>query len=48
MKHLTILTEKNVCFTEFSTKIHWNTMLAASDVFHIFTQSINFRYRTDV
>ena len=28
-------------FTEFSTKSHWNTMLAASDVF-MFTQSIKF------
>ena len=45
---LTILTWKNLCFTE---KIHWNTVLAASDVFHIFTQSIKFfkfHYRTDV
>ena len=33
---------KNLCFTEFSTKIHWNTKLAASDVFHMFTQSIKF------
>ena len=39
---LTILTEKNLCFTEFSTKIHWNTGVAASDVFRMFTQSINF------
>ena len=31
-----------LCFTEFSTKIHWNTRLAASDVFHMFTQSIKF------
>ena len=23
------------CFTKFSTKIHWNTRLTASDVFHI-------------
>ena len=31
---LTIHTEKLVlCYTEFSTKIHWNTRLAASDVF---------------
>ena len=28
---LTILPKKNLCFTEFSTKIHWNTGLAASD-----------------
>ena len=39
---LTILTGKNFYFTEFSTKIHWNTRLAASDVFHMFTQSIKF------
>ena len=29
---LTILTWKNLGFTEFSTKIRWNTRLAASDV----------------
>ena len=48
---LTILTWKNLCFTEFSTKIHWNTRLAASDVFLMFTQSIKFfqfHYRRDV
>ena len=39
---LTILAWKNLCFTEFSTKIHWNTRLAAADVFHMFTQSIKF------
>ena len=39
---LTILTAKNFCFTEFSTKINWNTRLAASDVFLMFTQSIKF------
>ena len=33
---------KNLCFTEFSTKIHWNTLLAVSDVFHMLTQSIKF------
>ena len=38
--HLTILTRKNLRFTEFSTKIHWNARLAAFDVFHMFTQSI--------
>ena len=32
---LTILTWKNLCFTEFSTKTN-------SDVFHMFTQSIKF------
>ena len=36
---LMILTWKNLCFTE---KIHWNTRLAASDVFHIFTQLSSF------
>ena len=30
---LTILVWKNLCFTKFSTKIHWNTRLAASEVF---------------
>ena len=39
---LTILTGKNWCFTNFSAKIHWNTRLAASDVYHMFTQSIKF------
>ena len=32
-KLLTILTWTNWCFTEFSTKTHWNTRLAASDIF---------------
>ena len=36
-----MLTWKNLLFTEFITKINWNTRLAASDVFHIFTQ-VNF------
>ena len=36
---LTILAWMNLCFTE---KIHWNTRLAASDVFHMFTQSSTF------
>ena len=27
---------------EFNTKIHWNSRLAASEVFHMFTQSIKF------
>ena len=36
---LTMLTWKNLCFTD---KIHWNTRLASSDVFHMFTQSIKF------
>ena len=39
---LTILTGRNLCFTEFSTNIHRNTRLAASDVFHMFPQSIKF------
>ena len=39
---LTIHTWKNLCFTEFSTKIYWNAKLAASDVFHMSTQSIKF------
>ena len=39
--YLTIHTGKNLCFTEFSTKIYWNTRLAASDVFYMFTQSVN-------
>ena len=41
-KRLTILAWKNLCFTKFSTKIHWITRLTASDVFHMFTQSIKF------
>ena len=40
MADLMILTWNNLCFTEFSAKIHWNPRLAASDVFHVFTQSI--------
>ena len=42
IKALTIPTGENLCFIEFSTKNHWNTKLAASEVFHIFTQSIKF------
>ena len=34
---LTIHTGKNLSFTEFSTKIHRNTRLAACDVFQMFT-----------
>ena len=37
---LTMHTGKNLCFTEFSTKIHRNTWMAASNIFHIFSQSI--------
>ena len=33
--------EKLMCFTEFSTKIYGNTKLAASDVFHMSTQSLS-------
>ena len=44
---LTILTWKNLCFTEFSTKIHWNTRFAASRVFHMFTQSFKFLQMSD-
>ena len=32
---LTILTGKNLYFIEFSIKIHWNTRLAASDVYFL-------------
>ena len=32
---LTILTWKNLHFIEFSTEIHWNIRLAASDDFHM-------------
>ena len=38
---LTILTWTNLYFTE---KVHWNTRLAAPDIFHIFTKSIKFFY----
>ena len=42
MASLTILTWKNMRFSEFSTKNHSNTRLAACDVFHMFTRSIKF------
>ena len=42
LESLTILTGKNLCFTKFSTKTHWITRLAASDVLHMFTQLIKF------
>ena len=48
---LRTLAWKNLCFTEFVTKIHWNTRLAAPDVFFMFTKSIKFfqfDYHTDV
>ena len=41
-QELMILTGKNLCFTEFSTKIYWNTRLVASDVFHMFIQLSSF------
>ena len=31
-----------LCFTQFRKKIYWNKTLAASDLFHMFTQSIKF------
>ena len=34
--------KENLCFTEFSSNIHWNTRLAASEVFNMFTQSFFF------
>ena len=34
----TTLKRKNLCFIQFNQKIHWNTRLATSDVFHMFTQ----------
>ena len=37
LKALTIHIRKKLCFTEFSTKIHRNTRLAVSDVFHVYT-----------
>ena len=42
LSSLTILVWKNLFFTEFNTKIHWNARLATSDVFHMFTQWIKF------
>ena len=30
-----------LCFTQFSTRIYWNTSLPAPDLFPVFTQSIN-------
>ena len=41
---LTILTWKNLHFTEFSTKIHWDTRLAASDVFLLLSQLSSFNF----
>ena len=40
---LTILAWKNLWFTE---KIHSNARLPSSDVFHMFTQSINFVFNS--
>ena len=33
---------EKLCFTHFSTRIYWNRSLAASDLFHMFTQPIKF------
>ena len=49
--HFVNLALKRLSFTEFSSKIHWNTRFAASHIFHRFTQSIKFFWlhcRTDV
>ena len=35
-------TQRENCFSQFSTRIYWNRSLAASDVFPMFTQSITF------
>ena len=40
--YLTILTWKNFCFNEFSTKIHWNARLAASDVFQFLLIALSY------
>ena len=45
----TLMEELVLCWIQY--KIHWNTRLAASDVFYIFTESIkffSFHYGTDV
>ena len=34
--------EEELALCRIQYKIHWNTRLAASDIFHIFTQSIKF------
>ena len=42
---LTILTDRwKLCFTQFRTRIYWNTntKLAASELSHMFTQSVEF------
>ena len=33
---------EKLCLTQFSTRIYWNRSLAASDLFHMFIQSIKF------
>ena len=33
---------EELCFIQFSTRIYWNRSLAASDLFHMFTQSVKF------
>ena len=40
---LTILTGKS-CLIQFSARTYWNRSSAASDLFHMFTQSIKFYY----
>ena len=31
---------EKLCYTQFSTRIYWNKSLAASELFHMFTQSV--------
>ena len=35
------LNDTEFCFAEFSTKIHWNTCLAASEYFHMFIHQLS-------
>ena len=37
-------THKEYCFTQFSTRIYWNRSVVASDIFPMFTQSLDFYY----
>ena len=39
--HLIILTREKLCFTQLSTRIYKNKILAVSDCFHMFTQSLS-------
>ena len=39
---LKILITGETVFYRFSTRVYWNLSLAASDLFPMFTQSINF------